>query len=149
MLNVIPEVVEFDDQGLPGGIDYAKLTAVFAKAIQELYQSLQNLSGETITYVTATFESLTAGEVKTDKLCVGTVCVTQDEFLAIVENAGVDAGGITPNPDPTPDSTASSTDPVPEPGPIATTTDPEPEPIPDPDPVTEPVTEPPVEPPAP
>lgn len=133
MLDVIPEVVEFDDEGLPGGIDYAKLTSVLAKAIQELYQSLQNLTGETITYITATFDSLTAGEVKTDKLCVGTVCVTEDEFLAIVQNANVEPATPTPDPVITPDpaatTTSTSTDPEPEePEETATTTDSAPEP---------------------
>ncbi len=103
MVDVIPEVVEYDKEGLPGGIDYAKLTAVLAKAIQDLYHSLQNLQGETINYVTATFGKLTAQEVVTDRLCVGATCVTAEEFLIIVGNSGV-------GPTPTPSSESSNDD---------------------------------------
>jgi hypothetical protein len=47
MLGVIPEVVEFDAEGLVGGIDYAKLTAVNTKALQELNLNLQAISSTT------------------------------------------------------------------------------------------------------
>lgn len=107
MIDVIPEVVEIDSEGLPGGIDYAKLAPVLTKAIQELYQSLQNLTGQTITYITATFDTLFAKEVKTDKLCVGNTCVTADEFLAIVQNAGAEP--VVPN-DPISINTSTTTD---------------------------------------
>jgi hypothetical protein len=43
MLTVIPEVVVYDADGKPGGIDYGKLTSVLAKAIQELDAKLKEL----------------------------------------------------------------------------------------------------------
>jgi len=44
MRQVIPEVVNLDQQGLPSGIDYPTLTAVLAKSIQELNQKVENIS---------------------------------------------------------------------------------------------------------
>jgi len=43
VINVIPEAVVLDKEGLPSGVEYEKLTAVLAKAIQELYQKIISL----------------------------------------------------------------------------------------------------------
>ncbi|MDP3795320.1 MAG: tail fiber domain-containing protein [bacterium] len=43
MYETIPEVVNLDRDGLPSGIDYPTLTAVLAKAIQELSAKVENL----------------------------------------------------------------------------------------------------------
>ena len=40
---VIPEVVEYDEEGLPSGIDYQNLTALLTKAIQEQQGEIEGL----------------------------------------------------------------------------------------------------------
>jgi hypothetical protein len=43
MYSVIPEVVNIDEEGLPGGIDYPVLTAVLTKAVQELNTKIESI----------------------------------------------------------------------------------------------------------
>jgi hypothetical protein len=75
-----------------------------------------------------------AKRVQTDNLCVGEVCVDEETFLEIVENAGQQPATVvdpepTPEPEPEPEPTPDL-EPTPEP-------EPEPEPTPDPEPVPE------------
>ncbi|MEN9613953.1 MAG: hypothetical protein RLZZ347_260, partial [Candidatus Parcubacteria bacterium] len=46
MVGIVPEAVGFDSQGLPSNIDYAKLTPILAKAIQELATTTAFISNE-------------------------------------------------------------------------------------------------------
>jgi hypothetical protein len=36
MVNIVPEIVGYDSQGLPSNIDYSKLTPILTKAIQDI-----------------------------------------------------------------------------------------------------------------
>ncbi|MBP6946261.1 MAG: tail fiber domain-containing protein, partial [Candidatus Pacebacteria bacterium] len=110
MFDVIPEVVELDSKGLVGGIDYAKLTAVNTKALQELNLNLQTIASTTASttaksdlFASKFFDNvfarvktwlasagngigdLFAGRVRTKELCVADgsgseTCITKSQL---------------------------------------------------------------------
>lgn len=43
MHEIIPEVTTYDNEGLPDGIDYKRITAITVKAIQELHKMIENI----------------------------------------------------------------------------------------------------------
>jgi Chaperone of endosialidase len=109
----------------------------YAPAVQEglasLFTPIEEDENDTlwtrITTLASNFVDgvLSVAGVKTDKLCVGSVCVDEEAFLEMVESAGgnqipANNGGGEPEPDPIPD-------PTPEPDP-----EPAPEPTPEPAP---------------
>lgn len=67
---VLPELVS----GVEGkkGISYGNLTSVLVKAIQELVKKIEEFRTE----------------FRTEKLCVGDVCVTEEQFKELLENNG-------------------------------------------------------------
>ncbi len=172
MLAVVPEVVEFDAEGLPGGIDYAKITPVLAKAIQELSQNLFAISSTTASTTPASeefaqgfFDNLFgkvrtwladatngigdffANRVKTKELCVSDesgaeTCLTKSQLDALLINAVNTNNNNGGSYVPTPEPT-----PTPTPEPTSTTTEPiatttEPIVTPEPEPTPEPTPEP-------
>jgi len=152
MLGIVPEVVEIDGEGLPGGIDYAKLTPVLAKAIQEMNLNLETIASTTATTTTSSlafaesffnniFARITtwladaangiqkffAKEVHTETLCVkksdgSEICLTGDQLSAMLMNSG---GGytVTDSPAPTPETDPNATT-TPPTDPNASTTPP-------------------------
>ena len=102
MIEVIPEVVEMDGEDLPGGIDYAKLAPVFAKAMQELYDGALSRVREWLADAANGITSLFAKEVYTEMLCVKKsdgldVCVTGDQLSALLSVASLSASApVTP-----------------------------------------------------
>ena len=110
------------------GIDYANVVVPMVKAIQQIAtisglfrDNLSAWLGSATNGITAVF----AGDITaTNKLCVGTACVTQEQFLKMIN--------ASPSPAPEPPSTTAQ--PLPEPTP-----DPAPEPSPTPAPATGPV----------
>lgn len=73
-------------------ISYAGMTAVLAQAIQTLYGFMTDI-GVTIEGGVAKVGEFIARKVKTDELCIGNVCVTESQFLQMVQSAQV-----APNP---------------------------------------------------
>jgi len=79
-------------------------------------------------------EVVIAAKVQTDELCVGSVCVTEAEFMALVEGAD---NQNTPAPEPTPELEPVDEVPAPEETPQPESI-PEPEPTPQPESIPEP-----------
>ncbi|MFA6094931.1 MAG: tail fiber domain-containing protein [Candidatus Paceibacterota bacterium] len=123
MEKIIPEVVSGEEGHK--GIAYGQLTAVAIQAIKELDIKVSNID-ELITNPSAhdsfvsslaivfeklglriqdgigymralVVDSITSKEVITDKLCVGDVCITQEEFKIMIQNGG--AQFSTPDPE--------------------------------------------------
>ncbi len=108
---VIPEVVT---QGPDyKSVNYALLTSVITKAVQELNLKLTSVekfsfedTGGFAERLREFFESTTNGirtifvkEVQTDKLCVGTTCVTESQLQQLLNQSGHSGGGA-PSPSP-------------------------------------------------
>ena len=101
---VLPEFVTTYKDGYLG-LNYAGFTPVLTKAIQELdlkITGIENFSDETfisrlrewLGSVTNGLEKLYAGkvetyEVQTDKLCVGSRCITESEFIELLDTNGI------------------------------------------------------------
>jgi hypothetical protein len=100
---IFPDLVSHDENGFLG-VNYGGFAPYFAAALQEVGRISGAFRDNLIAWLgdaangihdlyAAVFH---AQEVRTDKLCVGDVCVTQSQFLAMVQAAGVaSAGGET------------------------------------------------------
>lgn len=85
-------IVTYSASGTLSGIDDRSILAVIAKAIQELTEKIvafaDSFTTDELRYTRAVGGALTTKELTTDKLCVGTICVTSEQFLRIVEESG-------------------------------------------------------------
>ncbi len=153
----------YNSKGDITGVDDRAIISVLVKGMQELYSSLQNLTGKTISYVTARFENLKASVIEIGSADKPTGITLYDEktgdpyCLKISGGKTVSAAGKCGNEMPVVENQNNNLVPAPvlEPEPIvnpepeATSTDPSPEvesaPIPEPEPVVEPDPEPVVE----
>ena len=113
MLKIFPNLVHQDARTGYYSLDYQGLFAPIVGAIQELSRRLAALE----TTVAGFADSFTSKKVQTDELCVGTTCVTQAQFLKMVQGSGQSAAvgnsGTTLGVVSTTISTASTTDTVP------------------------------------
>ncbi|MCC6520767.1 tail fiber domain-containing protein, partial [Candidatus Nomurabacteria bacterium] len=165
---LFPQLVETDKDGMKS-VYYAQMTPILTKAVQELNLKLTTI--DTFTFedtggfaerLRQFFESTTNGirtifvkEVQTDKLCVGTTCVTESQLQQLLNQLGQSGSAPTPAPEPevvnpegdTPEEEEIVTDPSPEE--TSETTVPEEESIPEqvapessPEPIPETVSEP-------
>lgn len=101
-----------DATGAISGVDDRGLLSVVIKALQELIGQVQTLtstvSGFALNIVSAhvTADMGDFKEVTTDKLCVGSVCVTQAQFEAVfgggVGTTSSSSGSVSTTPDTTP-----------------------------------------------
>jgi hypothetical protein len=89
-------------------------------AITDIAQSGVRELGIAVHASLGIFDKIFAKEVHTDNLCVGTVCVTQDQFLKMIQSSGTAAAAPAAPPPPSapvapppPDTTASTTANVP------------------------------------
>jgi hypothetical protein len=129
MIEVIPEVVEIDGEGLPGGIDYAKLAPVFAKAMQELYDGALTRVRDWLADAANGVTSLFAKKVYTEMLCVkksdgSDICVTGDQLAALFSSTSIpQVVPAAPPPAPEPEAEPQQ---EPEPEPAPPTVSPEP-----------------------
>jgi hypothetical protein len=106
MVNVMPEVVGLDDQGRPNNIDYAKITPLLTRAMQEI----ATITGTFKANLVAWFADASNGihdlyasiihaqHVHSDDLCLkksdGTeACITGDQLAAVA--SGRSAAGAT------------------------------------------------------
>jgi hypothetical protein len=103
----------------PGGtylFNYEGLISPIVVAIQEMASITGVFRDNLIGWLANAANGITkifAKEVHTDMLCVGETCVTQEQFLAIVQAAGVTPGQNGGDVPPSDDHTASSTPPIP------------------------------------
>jgi hypothetical protein len=166
LFSILPEVIEFDALGLPGGIDYAKMAPVWAKAIQDINRNIESIAStsatttpEAQTFAEGFFDNLFARmrewlanaangitkffakEVHTEMLCVKRsdgfeICITGDQLSALLSNAALSGGIVTTSPPPEPSPVPES---VPEPEPeVELEVEIEPEPEAESEPVSEP-----------
>ncbi|MEK7175954.1 MAG: tail fiber domain-containing protein, partial [Patescibacteria group bacterium] len=85
LINVVPEVVGSDSNGLPSNVDYGRLVSLLVKAIQDLYTEFTQLK-ETIA---AMAERMVSREiVATERLCVGNTCISEQQLLGLLQNSG-------------------------------------------------------------
>lgn len=108
-----PELVGNRDDGYYG-VYYAQMTPVLVEAVKELNLTLTAIdtfafedTGGFTERLRQFFESTTNGirtifvkEVQTDKLCVGTTCVTESQLQQLLNNAGQSGSTPTPSPEP-------------------------------------------------
>jgi len=141
---------------------YAQMTAVLTKAVQELNLKLTAVdtfafedTGGFAERLRQFFETSTNGirkifvkEVQTDRLCVGTTCVTESQLQQLLNQSGQSGNVTTPSPEPevvnsegdTPEETIPSEGSVPQ---EEIVPEPTPEPVPEtvPEPIPEVVTQ--------
>jgi hypothetical protein len=121
-----PRLVVHGGDGLPFSVRYENMTAVLAKAIQELSLKVEVLDG--ITDVGESFgtkivaflkdklievRELVVGTLRVnDKVCVDDVCITKEQFKNILINAGGVGASQEPIPEPAdlPEETPSTND---------------------------------------
>jgi hypothetical protein len=72
---------------LPWSVDYGRITPLIVKAVQDIANVTSSFKDSLIAWLGSAangINKLFAREVHTQKLCVGDVCVTQEQFLAMV-----------------------------------------------------------------
>ena len=57
-------------------------------AVNSALQKITSTNAKAVSAVVGVFDTVFAREVHTDKLCVGDVCVTQEQFLKMVQSSG-------------------------------------------------------------
>lgn len=106
---IIPEVVDFEEDGSPQSIDYEKLVALLTKAIQELSEKVDVLLANAATGVSH-FLEIVVHRITTDELCVGTTCINETQLQQLLDTANV-----TPAPPPVEEPPIVDEPPVEEP----------------------------------
>ena len=98
--DIFPDLVRADNQGNLS-LNYTGLTPYIIQAIQDMHLEIHNITNmnKPNTFRDALvswfgdvgngIEKFFAKEVQTDKLCVDDVCVTRDQFKAMVEQSGI------------------------------------------------------------
>ncbi|MES2931044.1 MAG: tail fiber domain-containing protein [Patescibacteria group bacterium] len=111
--SIFPDLVRTDAQGFKS-VSYAGLTPYIVKAVQEMElrtRGLPEFEDTSAAVKVAEFlrgvaegvartQRVETREVATDKLCVGTICVTQEEFLRMVNPPASTSSGTPTTPDP-------------------------------------------------
>ena len=88
---LIPEVIGRDNQGTVMNLDYAKLTSVIVRAVQELYAQLTEIKNTVLAFA----EKIISKEiVATEKLCIGETCVTEEQLISLLAGSGQSSSGI-------------------------------------------------------
>lgn len=101
---VDPRLVTFNKDGVVSGVKYDKMAAVIVKAVQELASTTNAFA-----------ERFSSKEVDTDKLCVGATCVTEAEFLKMMQTAGANPAPPSDTPPPPADDATPPSDIAPAP----------------------------------
>ncbi len=115
---IFPDLVATDTASGYLTLNYAGFTPYLASAIQEVATIGGSFKATLINWLADAGNGIHdiyatvfhAQEVDTDKLCVGTTCVTQEQFLAMVNASG--GGSSAPSAPAPSDDAASSTPPV-------------------------------------
>lgn len=134
---VDPRLVTVDATGTtpdaPHAVRYENITAILAGAVQQIAGVSGEFRSALVAWLADTGNgigdlvaaAIHAKSVSTDNLCVGTVCVTQEQFLRMVQTAGGSPSPAvsTPPVETIPDDMATTTEPVASAPSDATTTD--------------------------
>jgi hypothetical protein len=124
------QVIDQPASSSPWAVDFANVSDGLKTTMQDIANEAVHIFGGAIYAVDGVFDRVFAKEVHTDMLCVGQTCVTESQFLQMVQQAGVSG-----NPTNTP--TASSTPSASSVGSVATgnnsDSSPSPTPTPTPD----------------
>ncbi len=133
---IFPDAVFAPDDGRMWSVDYGKITPLIVKAVQELDLKVEDISSldlenensltnKLITWfadATNGIGKFFAGEIYTDKLCVGETCVTEQELIQLLDRgaeipsgegnteSGENPDNIIPLPDPAPEIDLDGTD---------------------------------------
>ncbi|MBI4086586.1 tail fiber domain-containing protein, partial [Candidatus Kaiserbacteria bacterium] len=83
---IFPELVITDTAGYKN-LDYSKLTAVLAKAVQELYAQVTALATQ-VNDLAATVLGFQE-EFTTQRLCLGETCITEAELQQLLNERGI------------------------------------------------------------
>ena len=102
---------------LPWSVDYGRITPLIVKAVQDIANITSSFKDNLIAWFADASNGITklfVKEVHTDKLCVGSTCVSEEQFLALVAASSASNGGSSSIPEaPQPEENASSTPEVP------------------------------------
>jgi hypothetical protein len=120
---IFPELVFTNKTDGFMGINYSRLSTILISGIQEMEKKVSSLWNGVADLVV---NSLKAKKVNTEELCVGSTCVTEEQFIKMMQNAGTTATSPEISPAPV----------VPSPTPETPTT---PTPAVEPEPTTDPV----------
>ena len=111
---VSPLLTVRNDKGEVYSVHYELIPAVLTKAVQELDARVSALEANagvakdmTSGWSIDASGRLVVNEIQTNKLCVGTVCVTQEQFLKMVQSSGAAVTEVIPPP--VVDTTATTT----------------------------------------
>jgi len=126
MFEIVPEVVEINASGSPASIDYDKLTAVLARAIQQIATITDTFRDNLISWLGNARNGIGdffANRVRTKQLCLGDAsgvetCISKTQLDQLLSDGGVQQATmfVTPTEVISTGSTTSdaTTDPAPE-----------------------------------
>jgi len=76
---IFPELVATDSEGYKS-VFYSQMVPILTKGIQEIYGLMEGI-----------FENLETQRVQTEELCVGSTCITEEQFLEVFGSTGQSA----------------------------------------------------------
>ena len=100
----------YDASGNLSGVDDRGMLSVIVRALQALITKVSgfalNIVAAHVTAAVGDFETVNAKQTNTDKLCVGSICVTQAQFAAVFgAGAGVSSSSDSVSSNSAPDTT--------------------------------------------
>lgn len=151
MVEIVPEVVEINASGSPASIDYDKLTAVLARAIQQIATITDTFRDNLIAWLGNAkngVDDFFANRVRTKQLCLSDAggqetCVGKNQLDQLLLDNNINEASFFVTPTEVISSGSSTDSSAVEPAPELTTDlivdlITEPEPTPDPDPIEQP-----------
>ena len=98
--SVDPHLVTYSASGTLSGIDDRSIISIVVKAIQELMARVQGFADRfatsELTFVRGEGDTLSTSELTTEKLCIGSTCVTETQLQALLANTGNANGSPAP-----------------------------------------------------
>lgn len=100
--DIDPRLIFYESNGTTArGVRYEDIVGLVVKSIQELADRLdaieeqlataaQAVSGSVGNFVELIVEKLTAGEVQTERLCIGDTCLTENQLIELLDDADVE-----------------------------------------------------------
>ena len=88
---IFPDLVTEDDQGKLS-LSYAGFVPYLVEGLQNVIAEIKDMPKTLVSWFSDASNGITkffAKEVHTNLLCVGDTCVTQDQFIQMVKNSGV------------------------------------------------------------
>ncbi|MFC1775632.1 tail fiber domain-containing protein, partial [Patescibacteria group bacterium] len=82
---LVPEIVGYNNDGEVMNLDYPKMTAILAKAVQELYERVENGVSAVSEFVG---DLISDRIIARNELCVGNTCINETELQAVLAQIG-------------------------------------------------------------